>query len=114
MVLFILFIFAAHIIGDITGQPNKNETGLSTKDIFGFVIIGIMLAGLVAAWKWEMLGGIIAVVAYLSFLILVPNALSALPFLICGICGLFFIWSAIMHRGMQKDKTDVKIPAESD
>jgi len=63
MVAFMLFMFIAHIIEDGIGPL----TGLYIRDYFMMPSMVISLIGLALGWKWERLGGIMALGGMVAF-----------------------------------------------
>ncbi len=64
----------------------ENSGDLSTNAILQLSISGIGLIGLGLAWKWELTGGIISLVAYLVLTIINPRVLDF---------SLVYFWPAI-------------------
>ena len=76
-----LFI-AGFVIGESSSAPLINNT-LTNNAILQLTIAGIGMIGLGIAWKWELIGGIVALVAFTGLIILNPSLLDY---------GLYFIW----------------------
>jgi hypothetical protein len=55
------FFIIAHLVGD-EGQASRP---LNERDYIGLAAMGTWLVGLLAAWKWELAGGAMALVAVL-------------------------------------------------
>ncbi len=79
IILFSLIWFIGSL-GDYSDDP------MSTNAILQLSITGIGLIGLGLAWKWELTGGIISLVAYIVLAIINPRVLDF---------SLVFIWPAI-------------------
>jgi hypothetical protein len=61
----IIVFFLLMFIGETPSGEKTGET-LSTSAIIGLSILGIGLIGLVLAWRWELLGGIIALASFVG------------------------------------------------
>lgn len=62
-IAFILFMF----IGETFFPPESaNSKPLSAESIIQLSIMGISVVGLALAWKWELTGGIISLVAFIA------------------------------------------------
>ena len=86
IILFLLFMF----IGE-TFFAEKPGGPLSTNAIIQLSINGIGLIGLGLAWKWELTGGIIALVTYIVLVIINPIVLKAPLLFIWPIIAILFI-----------------------
>jgi hypothetical protein len=86
-VAFCLFIF----IGEsIQSQHRPGSEPLTANAAVQLVVAAISLLGLLLAWKWELVGGIVALVAYFlvglinyQALAIFPVAITAILFLNC-------------------------------
>ena len=104
IILFVLSFFLADVLGgeQMVGEP------LSTKDkiTFAFFPLGTIV-GLVLAWKWEGVGGLITVLAMIGLLIIRPDLLSSFYFIAIGmIPGLLFIGYWYLSRNAKDPITD--------
>ncbi len=90
-IIFFLFMLIGYAIMD---QPSPDDTvnPLGTRVVIAFIFLFGYFAGLILAWKWEGLGGLIAITCIISFAITIQNmpvhiymlmAIPALLFLIC-------------------------------
>ena len=95
IILFFLFMF----IGENTGEPLTNNA------ILQLSITGLSLIGLGLAWKWELIGGIIALTAFIGLAIINPTVLESNLMLIWPITAILFIvlW-AISRNTTVKNK----------
>lgn len=65
--------------------PDSEEINpLSTNEIIGFYIVGVGFIGLLLAWKWELTGALISLIAYAGLavtnpLVLVPSPMYFWP-----------------------------------
>ncbi len=94
---FLLLFFGAHIFS------SGGEETFAFKDVFQFVFFPIGLAiGLILAWKWEGLGGIIAIASIIGFhlqmLVVHGKADFGLFFELLAAPGILFILYWILSR----------------
>ena len=78
---------------------------MSTDAIIQLSVSGIGLIGLGLAWKWELTGGIIALVSFIGVGIINPIVIKAPVLLICPFIAILFIvlW-AISRNANVKNK----------
>ena len=101
IILFSVLMFMGY---RVFPEPEEIKP-LETKAIIGFYIVGVGFAGLLIAWKWELVGAIISLVAYVALavifpLVLVPNPMYVLP----GTAALFIIlWKRKQTTAAIKD-----------
>ena len=89
MFLLIGFIVATHIFGD------QEEALRSLNTIIPMAMI---LVGLIIAWKWELIGGLLILCGCLIFGINKWLILLISPYGVCAIAAILFIISWLMHR----------------
>ena len=65
-VLIIVFSVFMYMGYRVFPEPEEINP-LSTNEIIGFYIVGIGFIGLLFAWKWEITGALISLIAYLQF-----------------------------------------------
>ena len=98
--LFLLFMFGAHIIGSLSGEGEGEGFGFgSTIDNITFLFFPFStVLGLALAWKWEGLGGLITVLGMIGFHFIRPDLIFD-P-MIDGLAfpGLLFVIYWIMTR----------------
>ena len=82
-IIFFLFMF----IGETLDSANP----LSTNSIIQLSLMGIGLIGLGLAWKWELIGGIIALVAFVGLAIINPETLHFSLLLLYPATAILFI-----------------------
>ncbi len=88
----------------ITGLLGYGEQpSLKTRDYIGLTAMGISLLGLAVAWKWELLGGLTALVAYVVLVVFFDWRLLASPYLLWAIAAILFLSSWWLHRAAQRD-----------
>ena len=85
IILFLLFMFIGENFGSESGDP------LTTNAIIQLSVTAIGLIGLGLAWKWELPGGIIALVAFIVLAIINPVILKAPLMYIWPIIAILFI-----------------------
>jgi len=61
--VFILFMFVAHAVNDGIGSFSH----LTARETVMMVAFGIMWLGLVLGWKWELIGGVLAIGGMVAF-----------------------------------------------
>jgi len=88
LILFFLFMF----IGETYFPPESlNSQPLSSNAILQLVIFGIILIGLGIAWKWELTGGIVAIIAFVLLAIINPNTIQMPLLLLYPATAILFI-----------------------
>lgn len=96
LILFALLMF----IGETFFPPeSSNSEPLSTNSIVQLALFGIVLLGLGLAWKRELTGGIVAIVAFLGLANVNPGiGQFPLLFLYPGTAVLFILLWAISRK----------------
>ena len=85
-IVFFLFMFIGEaFFGENPGKP------ISTNDILQLSAMGISIIGLGLAWKWELIGGIIALVAFVALVFINPNVINPSLLYIVPITAILFI-----------------------
>ncbi len=75
IIVFSIIMFMGYRVFPEPGEINP----LSTKEIIGFYIVGIGFIGLILAWKWELTGAIISLIAFAGLVVIFPNILLPSP-----------------------------------
>lgn len=90
MILFFLFMF----IGE-TFFTEKTGDALSYNAILQLSFMAIGMIGLGLAWKWELIGGIIAIISFIVLAIINPKILKSFIMLMYPLTAVLFIvlWS---------------------
>lgn len=103
IIAFVLFFLIAHVFGN-----NESGEGFrDSKEIITFILFPIgTLIGLVIAWKWEGLGGLITTVSMIGLLILRPELWDSFFIVIPIIPGFLFI----IYWFISKNNKNVKQP----
>ncbi len=86
IIVFFLFMF----IGETLFNPKPGKP-MSINEIIQLSVNGIGLIGLGLAWKWELMGGIIALVAFIVLAIINPIILKGPLLFIWPIIAILFI-----------------------
>jgi hypothetical protein len=104
-VLIIVFSVFMYMGYRVFPEPEEINP-LSTNEIIGFYIVGIGFIGLLFAWKWEITGALISLIAYVGLavihpLILVPSPMYVWP----GTAVLFILlWKRRRNTNIEKMK----------
>jgi len=88
VVLFFGFMIVAHFVGSEELPPRAAT----------LVAIGVILIGLMVAWRWEAVGGVLVLGGYCFSALLNGQVLRAWPYALCLIAGLLFLVSWFMRR----------------
>jgi hypothetical protein len=100
IILFSLLMFIGETwFGENPGEP------MSSNAILQLSVAGIGLIGLGLAWKWELIGGIIASTAFVALAIINPSVLETSLLFIWPLTAVLFIvlW-AISRKTTVKNK----------
>ncbi|MDX2429672.1 MAG: hypothetical protein QNK35_01990 [Bacteroides sp.] len=99
IIVFFLFMFIGETLDSESGKPLTNNA------ILQLSVIGIGLIGLGLAWKWELTGGIIALIAFIGLAIINPDTLQpSLLFIYPGTAILFIMLWAISRNTTVKNQ----------
>ena len=103
IIVFSLFMF----FGETFFSENPSEP-LSNSAIRGLSIAGFGLIGLGLAWKWELIGGIIALVPFVVIAIETPSVLESPLMLVWPLTALLFIllWALSRNPIVKNKKTE--------
>ena len=82
-----LLFYLAHTLFPESGEGNP----ITTKEIIGFCIVVIGFIGLLVAWKWEMPGAIISLIAYALLAVMNPMILVPSPMYLWPATAVLFI-----------------------
>lgn len=85
IIVFSLFMFIGETLNSESGEP------MSANSILQLSVAGIGLIGLGLEWKWELIGGIIALVTFVVLAIINPIVLKASLLLIWPLTAILFI-----------------------
>jgi len=92
ILLLIGFIVVMHIIED------DAPSGMVT-----IVSMGSFFVGLISAWRWELIGGLIVIAGYIFFVINIPIIIVS-PYTICLISAILFLISWYLKRKKAKEE----------
>jgi hypothetical protein len=65
----VFFIIGAHAVEAFQSDFNNLPNGLSGQEIFGVFALGGLILGTLIGLKWELIGGLMAVVAFIAIII---------------------------------------------
>ena len=82
-----LLFYLAYTLFPESGEGNP----ITTKEIIGFCIVVIGFIGLLLAWKWEMQGAIISLIAYAALALMNPMILVPSPMYLWPATAVLFI-----------------------
>lgn len=82
-----LLFYLAYTLFPESGEGNP----ITTKEIIGFCIVVIGFIGLLVAWKWEMPGAIISLIAYALLAVMNPMILVPSPMYLWPATAVLFI-----------------------
>ncbi len=101
LILFFLFMAFAHLF-----SPEESAAGgsLSVSDALQLLMFGLMILGLALAWKWELKGGVMALMAYAFMAVINPTTLlkGGLLYLYPITAILFILLWAISRKATDK------------
>jgi hypothetical protein len=89
----VLLLFLVFLIGEGAPKPSI----LTAHEKLMFAALGVMLLGLIVAWRWAGIGGLLALLGYLLFGLLAGPRVIISPFLAGGVAGCLHLlawWSS--------------------
>ncbi len=95
IVFFLMMFISETFFQDEAFKPKP----MSANSILQVLIIVISLVGLALAWKWELWGGILSLVAFAALAIVNPNVLDFPLLLIYPVTAILFIVIWVIDRG---------------
>lgn len=87
IIVFSILMFMGYRVFPEPGEINP----LSTKAIIGFYIVGMGFIGLLLAWKWDLTGAIISLIAFAGLAVIFPMVLIPSPLYIWPVTAILFI-----------------------
>jgi len=87
IIVFSTLMYIAYTVFPESGEGNP----ITTKEIVGFCFVVIGFIGLLLAWKWELVGAIISLIAYLGLVVTSPNVLLPNPIYVWPFTAVLFI-----------------------
>ena len=73
-IVFFLFMFIGQVFFDGGGESGPKPWTFN--EVLQLSVFGIGMIGLILAWKWELMGGVIALVAYIGVTIINPRVMD--------------------------------------
>ncbi len=83
-----ILIVAFHALSFLADRP---QAALSKIDMINLGMWGLIMLGLLLAWKWEGIGGLIVIGAFIVQVYLNPFVLKMWPFWVAPAVGLLFL-----------------------
>jgi len=81
------------------GEGVPNPLALPWVTLIGFLSFVLILMGIVLAWRWEFLGGLVSICAWGVFAVFENiNWRHAHFFIFLAIPGLLFLCASLLHR----------------
>jgi len=80
-------LFVLLILVFLVGEGPPKPSMLGARDRWMFLALGVMLIGLVLAWKWAGIGGLLAFAGYLLFIAIGKTRTIVSPFLAAGLAA---------------------------
>jgi len=113
--LFVSFALMMFIGESMESAKKAHAEPMSLYVIIQLCLFGIGLLGLVLAWKWELIGGIISLLAFITIFIVNPEALLWPMFIFPGNAILFIFVAYLSKQSGQKNfrESDLNPAAES-
>lgn len=102
----VLLFWGFFLVASFFGGESEASRPLSARDYVGLVTMGLWLIGLVIAWKWELLGGVVVLVAYVSAGVANTSVFS-LPFLIIPTAAVLFLASWWLRRSSHSSDDEI-------
>ncbi len=95
LTIFSLFMFLSYRI-EYSGEADSMEAS----SIMGLSVVGLGMLGLILAWKWELFGGVMALVCFVLIGIAEPMLFQVSFAYIYPACALMFIalWTKSRSR----------------
>ena len=97
IVFFLLMFIGETFFGENPGNP------MTTNAIVQLSVMGIGLIGLGLAWKWDLIGGIIALAAFGLLALINPAVMKPSPLLVFPVTAVLFIvlWAISMKTPVE-------------
>lgn len=102
IIVFSTLMFIGYQLFPESGEGNP----LTTKEVIGFCFVIVGFIGLLLAWRWELTGAIISLIAYLGLAIIYPKVFIPSPMYVWPITAVLFIflWKKKKKPGKVKNK----------
>ena len=95
-----ILLFIGYKVFPEPGEGNP----ITTKEIIGFCFVAIGFIGLILAWKWEIPGAIISLIAYAGLAVIYPMLLVPSPMYLWPGTAILFVVLWERRRNTQKNK----------
>lgn len=105
--LFVGFALIMFIGESMESAKRGNPEPMTFYTIIQFALFGIGLLGLALAWKWEMAGGVISLLAFITIFIVNPAALLWPMFIFPGNAILFIYVAYQSKSSLRRPKRKV-------
>ena len=117
MLILKILRWAARILGTLLvllilmfliGEGAPRPSMLTARDKLMFLALGVMLTGLVLAWKWAGIGGLLALAGYLLFCGMGGRRTILSPFLAGGVAACLHLlawWASDRIKWQQLRRT---------
>ncbi len=83
-----ILIIAFHAMSFLADRP---QGMLTTRDMINLSLWGLIMLGLLLAWKWERVGGLIVIGAFVVQVAMNPVVVTMWPFWVAPAVGLLFV-----------------------
>ncbi len=100
----LIAFFALMFLGENLGSGSLKP--MPVNEIVQLSVMGTCLLGLGLAWKWELIGGIIALIAFIILVIINPTVLKVSLMFIFPITALSFVVLGALSRKSLRDWID--------
>jgi hypothetical protein len=96
----LLAFWGVFILGHLLGDAGQATRPLNWTDYFLLTAMGAWLMGLAVGWKWELVGGVISLVALSPILVegVIEHRIPAVPFLLVALVASLFLLSNWLSR----------------
>ncbi len=108
LTLLLVMLFATMAFGE--GLPSPWI--LTRPEKLAFLALIVMLAGLVSAWRWEAVGGILILVGYAFFALVNHQVIISWAFSLFPVAGILFLLSWVLSS--RRRGGDEEAPAPTD
>ncbi len=102
--LILLFI-CVFLIANFSGNDEPSAGPLAESDYVAISASVVLLAGLAIGWRWELLGGILALTGYLIFQLINRNVFMAFPGALIPVPAILYVVSWWIRRRIERDRT---------
>ncbi len=98
--LIVLF----HALSFVADRP---PASLSSADKLHLTLWGIIMLGMLIAWKWEGIGGLVILLAFVIQIGMNPEAISMWPFWVAPFTGMLFLICWVYGRRKNEAEAEV-------